>query len=493
MWLRMKTPRGAFEWRWCRRTVCAVAIAVLCACAQIPDLGAPVRPQTSEAFMSSESFKSPRGDWPTEEWWRVYGDSQLDDLMGEALRGSPTLAQASARLREAEYRAGLARAGELPNLSFNAAIREEKLTYRGIIPANAVPRGWNDFGRATLDFSWELDFWAKNRLTFEAALSEVRAGEAEAAAARVLLTTSVAQAYVQLQDLFVQLELEQEAVRNREASEHLVLRRVAEGLETQATLAQASSRTSQAIAELAAVNERLLLSRNVIAALLGKGPDRGIDIGRSELMVRQPFGLPASLSADLLGRRPEVVAARWRVEAAAKRIGVAKTAFYPNVNLVAFIGFESLGLRSLGASGSDTGAIGPAIHLPIFDGGALRASYGAAGAQYDGTVAIYDATLTQVLRETADAARSLQALDARLSNTQAALGSGEKAYRIARRRYEAGLTDYQSVLSTEDAVLQLRQAETELRTRGVALDIALIKALGGGFASDSQTQAQVTP
>jgi len=354
-----------------------------------------------------------------------------------------------------------------------------------------VPHGWNDVGRATLDFSWELDFWGKNRMALEGAVSEVRASEAEDAAARVLLTTSVAQTYVQVQDLFVQLDLAREALKAVESSEQLVRRRFAEGLDTEAALEQAHARSNQAIAELAEVGERMSLARDALAALTGQGPDRGLQVSRTNLSARRPFGLPPELAVDLLGRKPEVVAARWRVEAVAKRVGVAKTAFYPNVNLMAFIGFESLGVKNLGASGSDTGSVGAAIHLPIFDGGRLAANYRAAGAQYDAAVAGYDAALTQALRETADAVRSLQSLDDRLRPTQAALASGEKAYRLARRRYEEGLADFQSVLTTEDAVLQIRRAEAALRSRGVLLDIALIKALGGGFETDPQMQAQV--
>jgi len=489
MRLRMNTT---IEVTW-RASACCIAAAVfLSACVQVPKLDTSA-PRAPGSFDSTRSFAAPRGDWPTSAWWQGYHDEQLDKLISEALTKAPTLAQAGARLREAEYRAGLAQANRLPNVNLNASVTEEKLTYKGIFPQNAVPKGWNDMGRVTLDFSWELDFWGKNRAAFDAAVSEVRAGEAEDAAARVLLTTSVAQAYVQLQNLFLQRDLAQESVRNRTESEHLVRRRVAEGLEAQATLEQASARLSQAIAERAAAEESILLARNALAALIGQGPDRGLDIQPTTLLNRQPFGLPDALSADLIGRKPEVVAARWHVEAAAKRIGVAKTAFYPNVNLVAFIGFDALNLSRLGSSGSDTGAIGPALHLPIFDAGRLRANYGAANAQYDAAVAMYDATLTQALRETADAARSLQSLDVRLANTQAALASSEKAYRLAKRRYEEGIADFQSVLTTEDAVLQIRQSETALRARGVSLDIALIKALGGGFATNPQTMAKVTP
>lgn len=470
-----------------------IALTLLCACAHIPDIGTPAQPRPVDALATARSFDAPPGEWPTSQWWRSFNDPQLDQLIAEALASAPTMEQAAARLREATARAGLAQAARLPSLGIDASAAESKLTYKGVFPPNAVPRGWNDYGRATLDFSWEIDFWGKNRLALESAVSELRASEAENAAARVLLTTSVVQAYVQVQDLFVQLDLARDASRTVQSSEQLVRRRFTEGLESDAALEQARARSNQVAADLAEVDERLSLARDALAAVTGQGPDRGLQVDRTDLSTRRPFGLPTALAADLLGRKPEVVAARWRVEAAAKRVGVAKTTFYPNVNLLAFSGFDSLGLKKFGTSGSDTGSVGAAIHLPIFDGGHLAANYRATSAQYDAAVAGYDATLTQVLRETADAARSLQALGARLVPTQAALASGEKAYRLARRRYDEGLADFQSVLTTEDAVLQIRRAETSLRTRGVLLDIALIKALGGGFEADPQMQAQVAP
>ena len=486
-------PAGVVRKRWRAGYPSVAVVSLLCACAHIPDVGPPAQPRPVDALASARSFDAPLGEWPASQWWRSFDDPQLDQLIAEALASAPTMEQAAARLREATARAGLAQAARLPSLGVDASAAESKLTYKGIFPPNAVPRGWNDFGRATLDFSWELDFWGKNKMALEGAVSEVRASEAEAAAVRVLLTTSLAQAYVQVQDLFVQRDLAREAARTVEASEQLVRRRFAEGLETEAALEQAHARSNQATAELAAVDEAMSLARDALAAIAGQGPDRGLQVSRTNLSARRPFGLPAALAADLLGRKPEVVAARWRVEAAAKRVGVAKTAFYPDVNLMAFIGFDSLGLKKLGSSGSDTGSVGAAVHLPIFDGGRLAASYRATSAQYDAAVAGYDAALTQALRETADAARSLQSLDARLRPTQAALASGEKAYRLARRRYEEGLADFQSVLTTEDAVLQIRRAEAALRTRGVLLDIALIKALGGGFEAGQQLQAQVAP
>jgi NodT family efflux transporter outer membrane factor (OMF) lipoprotein len=182
-----------------------------------------------------------------------------------------------------------------------------------------------------------------------------------------------------------------------------------------------------------------------------------------------------------------VVAARWRAEADAKRIGVAKAQFYPDINLVADIGFEALHLHNFFKVGSDIGSVGPAVTLPIFEGGRLRANLRGADADYAEAVATYDATLAQALQDVADAATSARALSERLAQSQAALAADEDAYRIAKLRYDGGLSDYQSVLLAEDAVLVNRRVVVDLRARAFTLDIQLVKALGGGFQVQDQS------
>jgi NodT family efflux transporter outer membrane factor (OMF) lipoprotein len=408
--------------------------------------------------------------------------------MDEALAHSPSMAQAQARLQIAEARAGNARSALYPSLSANGGATEQKLTYNGIFPKNAVPRDWNDMGRLNLDFSWELDFWGKNRAALAAALSEACATQADAAAARLLLTTAMADSYIRLEGFYSQRDIAVEALRNRRDSEQLVLRRVADGLDAQGSVELAKARTSLAQADVSELDEELELTRNGIAALLGQGPDRGLSIERPRLMAHRAFGLPDHLKLDLVGRKPEIVAARLRVEAAAKRIGVAKAAFYPNVNLTGIIGFESLGLSRLFDSGSDTGAVGPAIHLPLFEGGRLHANLGQARAEYEFAVAAYNEALTQALRGAADAARSLQALPIRTQFVDTAVERSGHAYQLARQRYEGGLADYQSVLTAEDTALRAQSADRALRVRGLSLAVAFAKALGGGFEDVSTTQ-----
>lgn len=465
-----------------------MACAVLASCASVPESETPAKARQLTQYTWERSFEAPAGEWPTREWWTSFNDPQLDRLIVEALANAPTIAQADARLREARYRAQAAGSTLWPSVSATAGAQNKKLTYNGIFPADVVPRGYNWMGNASLDLSWEVDFWGKNRKAVAAAVSEAKAAQADATAAHLLLAVAVARSYVQLQGFTLQGEIAADALRNRQESEALVRRRVAEGLDSVSNLEQATARVHLAEAQVAEVDESVRLTRNSLAALLGAGPDRALDVELPKLAAHRPLALPADLRADLLGRKPEIVAARWRAEAAAARVGVARAAFYPNVNLLAFIGYESLGLENLTNKGSDVGSMGGAIHLPLFEGGRLRAAYGEAGAEYDLAVASYNEAVTQSLREIADAIQSLRALKTRLAAIEAALARSIRAYELARMRYEGGLSDYQSVLTAEDALLTTRNADNALRTRGYALDIDLVRALGGGVTNETSVQ-----
>jgi NodT family efflux transporter outer membrane factor (OMF) lipoprotein len=297
-----------------------------------------------------------------------------------------------------------------------------------------------------------------------------------------MLATSVAASYADLARLYAERDVAERSVALRQETLTLVSNRVTNGLDTRGELRQAEAGPPNARAELAALDEQIAQTRNGLAALLGAGPDRGLAIARPSVAALKPFGLPANLAADLIGRRPDVVAAKWRAEAASKRIGQAKAAFYPNVNLAAAIGVQSLHLDKLFDSGSDVGSVGPAISLPIFEGGRLKANLRAAEADRDGAVAAYDAAVTQALRDVADVAASERALSTRLTESRAALAASEDGFRIAKLRYQGGLSTYQNVLIAEQAVLSQRRIVADLESRALTLDVALVRALGGGFA-----------
>jgi NodT family efflux transporter outer membrane factor (OMF) lipoprotein len=459
----------------------------LSACAVLPRTGEAPTPKPPAAYATSQSFAAPAADWPKLDWWRAYGDAGLDQLIDEALRNAPSMAEARARIDKARADLGTARAGLFPSLSFNGTAVETKQSYNAGIPPLFVPRGYNDFGQGTLNFSYEFDFWGKNRAAVAAATSEARAASADAAEARLTLSTAVAGAYADLARLYAERDVAERAAQSRQETLDLVVRRVANGADNRSASQQARAGVATAKANVAEIDEDIGLARNRLAALMGEGPDRGLAIERPGAAMIQAFGLPPSLAADLIGRRPDLVAARWRAEADAKRIGVAKAQFYPDINLVADIGFEALHLHNFFKVGSDIGSVGPAVTLPIFEGGRLRANLRGADADYAEAVATYDATLTQALQDVADAATSERALTERLAQSQAALAADENAYRIAKLRYDGGLADYQSVLLAEDAVLVNRRVVVDLRARAFTLDIELVKALGGGFQVQDQT------
>jgi len=458
-----------------------LAATALSACATLPP-PAPARvAKAPQAYAAAQSLAAPSRDWPADAWWTAYGDSQLDTLMDEALAGSPTLAAAQARVRKADSVAAQAHARQLPTVSGNASVEEEKQSYNFGIPPEFVPHGYNDYGRVTLDFAWELDFWGKNRAAVAAATSDTRAAEADAAEARLMLSTNVAAAYADLARLYAERDVAERAVDVLNETSKLVSDRVANGLDTLGEQRQAEANPLQAKADLEAIDEQIALTRNQLAALAGAGPDRGLAIGRPSVASLKPLGVPGELAANLVGRRPDITAARWRAEAAVKRIHEARASFYPDVNLAAFIGVQSLFLNKLGASGSDIGSVGPAISLPIFEGGRLKAGLRGAEADRDVAVASYDAAVTEAFHQVADVVASSRALQSQLADSRASLAASEDAYRIAKLRYQGGLSTYPAVLLAEQGVLQRRRTVADLDARALTLDVQLVRALGGGY------------
>ncbi len=466
--------------RWILPAACLIWLA---GCAQIPALDKSVGAKPIKQFGSRMSFTAPAAAWPADGWWRSYGDPQLDGLIDEALRDSPNLAIAQARLRQAGAMTQAASATRMPEVTGSADLNEAKQSYNYLLPRQAVPNSWNDYGQATLNLSWELDFWGKNRSALAAATSEQRAAAAEVAQTRLVLSTSVASAYAELVHLFSVRDTAAEALELRTKTVALFRKRHDFGLENVASVRQVEARQAAAEAELLGVEERIALERNAIAALLGAGPDRGLAITRPTVRFVSSKGLPPNLALDLLGRRPDIVAARLRVEAAAKRVDQQKAGFYPSINLLAFVGVHSLGIDKLSKSGSDIGSVGPAISLPIFNTERLQGQLRGAHAEYEAAAASYNGTLSNALREVADAATSRKSLDGELAASRKTVAAAAEAHDIVSNRYHGELATYLDVLTAEDALVSARRAEADIETRALTLDVALVRALGGGFQS----------
>ncbi|HEX8447640.1 MAG TPA: efflux transporter outer membrane subunit [Sphingomonas sp.] len=460
------------------------AIGLLAGCASIPDIPPSARERTADAAIL------PRTDaaaaWPGAGWWRGWGDSQLDALMVEALAGSPDVAMAAARVRQAEANAQESGAADRLSVTAEASGGVNKQSYNLGIPPDFVPKGFQDTGRLALSANLDLDLWGRNRAALAAATSEATAARVDADQAALTLTTAIADGYARLAMLYAERDVADAAIRVRSESGKLVADRAANGLENQGELRQAEADVPAARADRNQIDESIAQARNRLAFLVGATPDRGARIARPTLRMGPPARVPADVGIALIGRRPDLVARRLRAEAAASRIKVARAGFYPDVSLSALIGLQSLGFEKLLRTGSSIGSAGPALTLPIFDGGRLRARYRNAAAGYDAAVADYDSTLLSALQEVADAAAGLDVIDARITDQAAALKGAEGAYAIARQRYEGGLSARLGVLSAEDRLLSRRRLLVDAQARAMLLDVALVRALGGGYREGSR-------
>ena len=459
-------------------------VAGLSACAPLPALGPVADAKAPEAFLSEQTFKAPEATWPADRWWQKYNDPQLNQLIEEGLVDGPDLKAAQARLRRSEAQSQSVGSVLYPQISANGTVFGQEASTNYIVPAPFTPQGWYSYGQATLNFNWEIDFWGKNRAALAAAVSESQARRAEVAQARLMLTTAIARSYADLARLQADRATAEKALEIRTKTWALFTERQKQGLENMGAVSQAAGKMHLTENDLVQIDVRIAETRNRLSALVGAGPDRGLQISPPKTLLTANYALPVDIGINLVGRRPDIVATRWQAEATQSRIEQRKAAFYPNVNLAAFVGAQSLGINKLVESGSYMSNAGPAVYLPIFLGGKLRADLNVARAEYDENVANYEKTLIQALNEVADVSAGLQQLQKQVRLADQSVAAQTQGLMVAANRYKGGLANYLDVLIAEDELLSSWRVQTDVRTRAFILDVALIKALGGGYQID---------
>lgn len=422
------------------------------------------------------------------DWWRDFGDTQLDALVDQALKGNPNLRAAQARVERAQAATQGAQAALLPKVGGELDLQRQKLSGNSLYPP---PYGGAIFNNGTLQLTggWEIDFFGKHQAALSAALNAAQAAQADADAARILLSTNVAKAYFQLARVDDLLAVSQRTLAQRQESLRLVQDRVRAGLDTSLELRQSEGSLPEARQQVEALNEQAEIARHALAALVGIG-NQPVQATPS-LASAKRLPLPEQLPADLLGQRADIAAARWRVEAAGAEIRNARAQFYPNVNIAAFAGLSSFGLDRLLHTGSEQWGIGPAIRLPIFEGGQLRANLRGKSADYDAAVESYNAALLDAIRDTADQVSSSRSIARQQAEQQQAQKAAEDAYQIATQRYKAGLGTYLNVLAAETAVLAQRRLAVDLAGRAIDAQVSLVRALGGGWQGRAPGTAEV--
>ncbi|KAI2669441.1 efflux transporter outer membrane subunit, partial [Pseudomonas sp. TNT3] len=322
---------------------------------------------------------------------------------------------------------------------------------------------------------------------------EARAAEVDQQAAQLTLSADVARAYSDLGQAHIVYDLASEDLKRTRQMLDLSQRRLSSGIDSQYQFQQTESLEASSQASLIDAEKRLKSAKIALAVLLGKGPDRGNEIARPKILQASAVALPSVLPAELLGRRPDLVAARWRVEAASKNIDAGKTRFYPNLNLSAAAGVESLLGDAMFGSASRFFNVGPTISVPIFDGGRLRADLDSRDADYDLAVAQYNKSLVKALGDVSDTINQLHDIGRQIGAQQHATDIAQDSYNTVVQRYGSGIGNYLDVLSIEQQLLQAQRQLANLNAEQIDLSIQLMQALGGGFQGETLTAANPPP
>ncbi len=455
---------------------------ILTGCASSRGLAPEGRPLDADTLQSQRTLSSATvsdAAFPKQDWWTSLGDAQLDALIVEALAGTPSLDAADARVRQAIAQAGIVDAARRPTLGAGAQ-------YSGIqLPETVAPEplggSYQGVGLLSLNFKYTFDLWGGERARWQAAVGQARAAEIDAQAARLTLSSNIARTYVSLAQAFAANDVANADHERATRLLELGRQRVAAGLDNQLQIRNAESAVASAEQQMQASAHEVEIARNALAALLGKGPDRGRYIARPAVLDAPSPQVPGVLPSELLGHRPDVVAARWRVEAAQHGIDASKAAFYPTINLSAMAGLAAGNLGDLFGSDALLLQGGPAISLPIFDGGRLRNQLARSDADYDLAVAAYNQSLVGALREVADALHAARSLDGQIVSATQARDAAQSAWDIATSRYRAGLGTQLDVLAAQRPLLELDRQLTVLRAQRLAASIDLDRALGGGL------------
>ena len=473
------------------------SLLLFAGCARVPknDLAQTIdAPPIASTESRGTSFFA-KGEWPSEKWWEMFQDPQLNQLIERALSQNFSLKEAHAKVETAYQLAKKQRARLLPDLSGNYVEQWQYLSKYGFdrdffpMPpgaAQGIPHTLNLID-LTLNFSYEFDFWGKNRDLFRAALGRAQADVAEEKQARLLIAIKVAEAYFSLQTKLAQQEVLLD--KRQERKDFLFLRdmRCKAGLDDALPLYASEKRIHQVQKLLVFLEEGIELDRHTLKYLISAGPQEKVIESLPIAHYDAPFPLPDNIESDLIARRPDLIAQIWRVEAAAKEIGAAKADFYPNINLGAFAGLESLSFGNLFRD-SKMGGLTPAIHLPIFTGGRLEAQLKSKVWAFNEAVFSYNDLVLKAAKEVADQICTVRATCEGLTEQTEMFEDSSSEYALVALRYEKGLDNLLNVLQREDEVLQQRFLLAGLYNDHLLSLLKLIKSLGGGYYSSKKVE-----
>ncbi len=478
--------------RQCRRCLSCIAwiSLVLSGCALIHHDGTPHAAIAPGQINLADDIHLARDGWPAARWWTRYRDAQLDTLIDQALSDAPTMVIARTRVAQAQSDVELVRAGSNLQVVALTFLDREHVSANGFLgpfarnePALGLTGPWYTAGVAGLGASLNVDIWGKQRAQVAASLGVSNARLAESSAVELDISTDVAQIYFGIQTTYRLLDLLNDsrevavfAVQAHEA-------RAAHGLEARTLLEEARAQQLGLERQIVSAQGQIKQLRESMRALVGAAPN-GLAAIEPVALPRSQAALPATLSYELLARRPDLQAMRWYVEASFDQIDAAKAAFYPSFDIKAFFGVNALHLSDLFTHASQQINLIPGLYLPIFDGGRLNANLSGAREGSNLLIEQYNQAVLNAVRDVAQTGSRLQALGAQTELQKQRIESVAFARDSVEAYYQRGLTSRLAALEARQPVIAEQVALLTFHSQMLSQEIVLTKALGGGYRAD---------
>jgi len=447
-----------------------------------PPMAAPIAWQSPVPWVAAQ----PADHLDKGRWWAVFGDAQLDALISEAERSSPTLAIVAARLKQAQAGTQFARGALLPRV--DASLHSARQATSANRPAasagtQATSTLQNDTTLAT-SVSYELDLFGRIAYDTAAATAGERQARADLANARLLLAADLAAAYFALRQVDAEIAVVAQSIEAQSRTVELLGTRHDRGAASALDALQQQAQLDGTRTQLAMLQRQRPLVEHALATLSGQ-PASGFRVPAEAAWRLAPPAVPPALPAEALQRRPDIASAQQAVAAANAQIGVARAAFYPSLVLRANAGYQSRQLSALFDGPSLLWSLGLDTVQTVFDGGRNQARLAGARAAHEAASATYRLTVLRALQEAEDALSSLHALAQAAQAAQAAEASAAKALDIAQARYAGGLASHLEVLTAQQALLSSRRQAAQINGQQLATSVLLVKALGGGWQAET--------
>jgi len=480
------------------RYACTVALAVLAillaACHPVgPNYHTPPVPQPV-AWHTEGPWRQgdPKDQIPKGAWWEIFHDAELNRLETEVLAANQDLVSASARLQQARALASVAISNFYPQAGVAPSFQRYRLSGNrpslgGVVGGPITQNVW------TLPFvlSYEPDLFGRTRRSVEAANASYQAADADFENVKLVMTAETAADFFTLCEVDAEIRILDDTVASLERAAALIQNRhdggVASGLDVAQEQALLDATRTQATLE-----RQLRANYEHALAVLCGAPASDFRLAAGSLQKYLP-AIPAGVPSDVLERRPDIARQERLMAAANAQIGVARSVYYPSLQLAATAGFEGTGLASLFSLPSSLWAVGATLAQPLFSGGRIRAGVDFANAGYQDSVAQYRQTVLVAFQEVEDALAGLEVLAAAAKSQDTAVADSQRALNIALNRYTGGLVTYLDVVTAQQSLLSNQREVAQIQGGQLVASVMLVKALGGGWDAHSLTDIRLKP